>query len=193
MYIDTLAELLDNVPRRISSLPSNLFADDVALMAKSLEGLQYLLDICTQWADSFGMIWAPGKSKVLCPAEPEQAVLLAGSSLQRAESTKYLGVEVDCRGINGSAADKRLKAAKRRVNELRGIGLLGRLYLKRAARNYEALVRPVRKYGIHLSPLTQAQRHAAEQVEAAASPIPIKLKSSKARGRVRTIWESQMY
>lgn len=58
--------------------------------------------------------------------------MLAGSYLECVDSTKYSGVQVYCRDFNPGTSDKTLAAAKCRVNEIRGIGLLGKVHLKRA-------------------------------------------------------------
>ena len=61
IFIDVLAERLRQVPTTDTEWPGNLFADDVALFAKTEKGLQRLLDICSRWAADYGMTWSASK------------------------------------------------------------------------------------------------------------------------------------
>lgn len=50
MFLDTLLHRLDHVPRHLSTAPANGYADDVLLLAFSVEGLHWLLKEATDWA-----------------------------------------------------------------------------------------------------------------------------------------------
>ena len=70
IFQNTLLEKLSRVPHHISDKAALALADDVILMSKTTEGLQLLLDNCTEWSADFQMAWntAPGKSEVSCTA-----------------------------------------------------------------------------------------------------------------------------
>lgn len=82
IFIDKLADSLERIPRSVAGLPVNLFADDVALMAAKIEGVQFLLDKCTAWANKYNMHWAPDKCKVLCGHVPDLPLKLAGREIE---------------------------------------------------------------------------------------------------------------
>lgn len=92
LYIDSLAELLASTPRSVSSLPANKFADDVLCMAKTVRGLQILLDRCTRWEHKHGMTWAPEKRFVLTQDLPYMQLTLSDQPLQIVPHATYLGV-----------------------------------------------------------------------------------------------------
>lgn len=94
LYADTLAYLLTSMPKTISLWPSNLYADDIQLLALSAEGLQMQLDVCTGWGREYNLIGAPSKSTVLTPRSTEPDYFLAGRPLPRKRQTTYLGVQI---------------------------------------------------------------------------------------------------
>ena len=47
LFMDVLAESLEDVPHSVSRHPATFLADDVNLRAYASDGLQLLLDICT--------------------------------------------------------------------------------------------------------------------------------------------------
>lgn len=73
-----------------------LFADDICLMASSLEDLQRMLNICSQWAADMAMVFNAKKSHLLHLSGPAPdanvALLLSGQALEWAMEVTYLGV-----------------------------------------------------------------------------------------------------
>lgn len=51
LYIDTLGARFRDMPRSMSDWPSNLFADDVQLMAMTAQARKHLLNLCTAWGN----------------------------------------------------------------------------------------------------------------------------------------------
>ena len=50
IFLDKLLEKLSSVPHHISEKAASALADDIILMSKTTEGLQLLLDKCTEWS-----------------------------------------------------------------------------------------------------------------------------------------------
>lgn len=82
-------------------------ADDVIVMAHSVDVLQVLLDICAAWAAKNRLHWNPLKSQVLRvgTAETTQGpvVKLNGSQLAIADSVEYLGLMLTREGFKGNS------------------------------------------------------------------------------------------
>ena len=78
IFQDTLLEKLSSVPHHTSGKAASALADDVILMSKTAEGLQLLLENCTEWSAEYQMAWnaAPGKSEVLLPPRGHQTVYI---------------------------------------------------------------------------------------------------------------------
>ena len=57
IFQDTLLEKLSRVPHHNSDKAASALADDVILMSKTAEGLQLLLDNCTEWSPEYQMAW----------------------------------------------------------------------------------------------------------------------------------------
>lgn len=176
LYADKLAHRLQKIPQAVSSWLANLFADDVQLVAKTLAGLQNMLHICTAWADQYGMTRAPQKSKILTNALPDTPLLLARTALPVAEDTTYLGLSIDCHGVRVEATSKILKAAKKRVNQLRSIGVFYRTHLRLKRNIFLALIRPMYEYGLHLGRLTSSHTLKANKIEFSRLSIPLRNK-----------------
>ena len=86
IFQGTLLEKLSSVPHHISEKAPSALADDFILMSKTAEGLQLLLDNCTEWSAEYQMAWntAPGKSEVLLPPRGNQTstFFLSGKPLR---------------------------------------------------------------------------------------------------------------
>lgn len=75
-----------------------LFADDVCLTASSLEDLQRMLHICSEWAADMAMVFNTSKSHLLHlagqPYDANVALVLSGKPLQWTTEVLYLGVPI---------------------------------------------------------------------------------------------------
>jgi endonuclease/exonuclease/phosphatase family metal-dependent hydrolase len=73
-----------------------LFADDICLTASSLEDLQRMLDICSQWATDMAMAFNTRKSHLLhlngTRPDTNVVLLLSGQPLEWTQEVTYLGV-----------------------------------------------------------------------------------------------------
>jgi len=141
LYIDKLAQRLDRVSHRIANIPATIYADDVVIFAKSAKGLRRLLEICTKWAEKYGMTWAtePGKSSVLVPKRATSQFYLAGEIIGRVEKTNYLGMIVSFKGVVSADSRSRHKAVRERCDHLKLVGLLKRAHMARIIATYNIL------------------------------------------------------
>lgn len=73
------------------------------------------------------------------------------------------------------------------MDQLKRVGLHGKMRMARATRNFTTLVRPMYEYGMHLSEVTKAHTHMMDKVMGLAFPIPYKLQTGPAYNRVRSI------
>lgn len=135
--------------------PPLFYADDLALMSTSAEGLQRQLHCLGDYADKWGLTVNVGKTKVVVflpprkrTGTPAEVFTYKGVALKNVESFRYLGMELHCTQPFGSAAGalagsggKALHAMRRRCAEL---GLSSPdLQLEL----FDVLVRPVLSYG----------------------------------------------
>lgn len=78
LYIATPAIWLEVIPPAVSDSTANLFADDILFIAKTIPGLQRLLDRCSKWTGKINMHWAPDKCAVLSTNTERQPLFLTG-------------------------------------------------------------------------------------------------------------------
>jgi len=75
-----------------------LYADDIVLLAHSLNGMQLMLDICTNFGVEYDVIFNNSKSDIMRIGPRYNVVCaplqLSGKCLQFVESIKYLGVHI---------------------------------------------------------------------------------------------------
>ncbi|KAI0557037.1 hypothetical protein FGB62_351g00 [Gracilaria domingensis] len=160
MYIDSLLHRLQEVPYHVSDRGASAFADDVIVRAKTDEGLQQLLDICSSWGNEMHMPWntANGNSMVLqLPGNTNQSTpfTLAGDVLSVVSSAVYLRVSLNTTGVAPDKHVERVLSAQRRLGSLAAAGLHRNGFDTRSCvRLYRVFLRSIYEYAIHLVPLT---------------------------------------
>lgn len=103
VYIDDLSESLDNSEvgcRYLGSVNHLCYADDMVLLSPTPHGLQKMLDICTDYANSHDILFNTKKS--VCMAVLPKLfkhmilpdIVLCGSVLSYIDSYKYLGYHI---------------------------------------------------------------------------------------------------
>jgi hypothetical protein len=102
--LQPLSDALADLARGGVTLPGNLqlkdllYADDIALLAESIEDLRSMLQVCQEWASETGLEFSIEKSKVMVLAGPSPPVLpvvkLYNQPLSWVEVFKYLGFPV---------------------------------------------------------------------------------------------------
>lgn len=159
VYINSLLVLLDKSPKVSTNngvLLSNclFFADDGALHARSRLGMQSLLDVCSQWADGYGMEFASGKCAVMWDHEEEVHVdfQIQGGVIPTVETFVYLGVECNPKGMLFDKKQKERCASMlstARFLKAKGMNALGwRLSCRVLV--YKSFLRPIMEYGCAL-------------------------------------------
>ena len=100
IYIDPLADILNqnSAPHRPLAL---LYADDIQLKPKSPEQGQFLLDVCTIFAQDFNLTWNIRKCAVV--GDSNGNLFLDNQSIPNLESYKYLGAIHEAKRINWHA------------------------------------------------------------------------------------------
>ena len=170
IFQDTLLEKLSKVSHHITDKAASALADDVILMTKTAEGLQLLLENCTEWSSEYQMAWntAPGKSKVLLPPRGHQtsSFILSGGPLRNVESSVYPGVSLTASGMTEEKHIMRVKAAQRRLMQLSPIGIHIRGFnTNLCVMLYRVFVRSIYEYGLHLVPLSLALKLVISSLE----------------------------
>lgn len=135
MFMDTLLNRLDAIPRSLSEHPANAYADDILLLSKSASGLQELLDIATVWSQQFHMRWNISKSSIMNPGNVTHVPTLNTETVKTCNEATYLGVTISSEGVtdtqNIARVDKAMAIAKQ-VRHLNPIPLAARRTLSLA-------------------------------------------------------------
>ncbi len=130
-----------------------MFADDIQLRARYREGLQALLNQATNRAVANDMIWNVAKCSIIC-ADPNEgdSLTLAGEVVQEVIQSEYLDVTMAVEVIIHYDCLNRISKAKKRLNQLRLIGLNNTgFHPPTNRRTYITLVRSMTEYQIHLT------------------------------------------
>jgi hypothetical protein len=127
---------------------SNLaFADDIAILAKTIDELQVLIGTCEEWASENEMEFNPTKCVYIGEAT---APLLYGIAICKEERAKYLGIMFTTNGIETRlTAQERTKKAYNTITNLgkHGMNLTG-LSIEASIMVYKTYIRPILEYGI---------------------------------------------
>lgn len=162
LYLDDLEEamrskqhLLDSPSLDGVTLLALLYADDLALVSKSMAGLQAQLDVLRDYATRWGLTVNVDKTKaviyraVRSPVCSNPVLIYEGKSIDFVDSFKYLGVDMHCTkpftdaGLPRKESGQRaLPAMLRRCKEL---GINDPLL---QVKLFDALVQPVMMYAV---------------------------------------------
>ena len=106
IYMNALSKRLNTVPAYciVGAVKLNhlLYADDICLIAPSIQGLRMLLHQCEKYGMEFDISFNPGKSHCLyfVPNGSKIArfgdVSICGNIISCARSVTYLGHEISC-------------------------------------------------------------------------------------------------
>ena len=90
--------------------PGSLFTYDVILVSATHRGLQALLDVATDWANSMDMTWSVKKCHVLDGShlDGQAPFRLAGENLQKSTREPYLGFSLTVQGFDSTATLERV-------------------------------------------------------------------------------------
>ena len=145
IYIDVLVSRLRSVNIGCKLLDVYfgclLYADDIVLLAHSLNGMQLMLDICTNFGVEYDVIFNNSKSGIMRIGPRYNVVCaplqLAGKCLQFVESIKYLGVHI--------VANRKFKCTFEEV-KLKFFRVFNCIYARSKAANSEIATVELLKY-----------------------------------------------
>jgi hypothetical protein len=147
-------------------------ADDLVLLAATVEGLQRLLDVVTGFARDWKIVLSASKNEVVVHGgkrDKERAAgasfVLQGMVLQVVPEYKYLGVELGCLHGWSSVVRRLLAKAQNLTANLKYVGCRhGGFSVSTAFQSFNTLVRPAMEYGVEVWCPTQAQLKKLESV-----------------------------
>jgi len=189
LYIDTL-------PVRIIELGNGsciiIYAGDIILLARSLDELQQLLDVCTSWANEKKIVFGTEKCFVQFKGRSKRRMKLQGAKLVRKKFTEYLGTQVTCFGIHANTIWNRRSLMDIRSKELVSMGFHYDIHTALSRKIFKILLAPVLDYAIHLTPIEgEEAKRAIKAVEASefrALRSPRTLNSQRSRNRMFNIY-----
>ena len=162
LYLDDFEQALEanhdglDLPvLRVQRVPALLYADDLALVATSPEGLQAQLDLLQAYAAKWRLTVNIDKTKavVFRTSASSQVYPLPlvydGASIEVVDSFRYLGIELHCTKPFASAAEPRTESAERA--QLAMFSRCNQLGIEDPAlklRLWDALVQPTLMYGV---------------------------------------------
>jgi hypothetical protein len=110
--------------------PGVLFADDIAIIAKTVEEMRKALDIVSKWANKWRMAFSPSKCKIIiigkehAPDIDTSLFMLQGRSLSVSTAEKYLGVIISDTGtVNLKHVQARIRSAMGAVRAMTDSGV----------------------------------------------------------------------
>jgi exonuclease III len=192
LFLDDLPKALlkppfPSIPLGGTTVNSILYADDIALVAESVEDMQLLLDYCTELARERHFHWGTRKCEVLFsnpPNVPLSPLMLQSEELKVCESFKYLGIFFNGKGIDTDACVERLgESIEKAALALKIMGLKPSNYPSHIIVNhFRVFVRSCGEYALGILPLNKGQIGELEsyQYNALKSLLNIKPKISRA-------------
>jgi hypothetical protein len=149
---DLLEELNEKIKTTTHGLHTNVlaFADDLNLHATSMNGLQDLLETCTQWSIRNGLEFAPRKCILL--TEGRERALICSEEMANEKIATYLGIKFNTKGIDWKEQATVATAKARKVIgvlttsgfHINGFSIASNIL------SYKAFVRPRMEYGLAL-------------------------------------------
>jgi hypothetical protein len=159
---------IDDLPREIRHLnnteTSTLFADDIAIITKSLSQLLEILKTCEEFSNARHFKFDASKCEIIATPTAHyteiRQIKMYRQRLTISKQFKYLGAIFDYDGFNPTLhTDHTLKKAHIRLNQLRSIGLHGRgLAPTTAIYAYKVFIRPVLEYGLAIDSFPAHER-----------------------------------
>ena len=181
-----------------------LYADDIVLMAPSLEALQELAGMCTRWCDTFEMNVNAAKCGVMRvkpwdaaggDAEVEPKVEIQRQSLPSVESYTYLGIEITPSLSRERMIEKRIEVCRRAIAVNEGALRSPAVPLEAKAMVIRAIIQPTLTYGSEIWGEVRSRVDKAEAAVAKAMRMALRAPSSvslhvlRSELKLKTIWE----
>ena len=182
-FIDSLAHNLNDaaLPHLRTggvSLNSLLFADDVVICFKEMEGGQILLRTCETWANDNNMRFAPDKCVHIGPdadesdnmVDDQRRFSLYDTPIASKEAAQYLGLYFNENGIDFSKSIAQRCSKALAISKVLGdVGMNGTGWVYASSvLAYKMFVRSVMEYGIALKPLGSKDLDSLQKAQNAA-------------------------
>ncbi len=180
LFMDTLGGRLSKISQSISMVPVNRIANDVLLLASAANGLQELLDICTDWARECNITRAQNKPYVLSRRPLIDQLTISRFPISHSNESTYLGVDIKWNGPTNSATYQSLNLARERLTQLGSIELVDDIHTIRARSRYVTFFRPLFKYGTAVTAPSTEQLTQIEKIQTEAASLPVRIKRSRA-------------
>jgi hypothetical protein len=161
LYLDDLEQvfevhhqLLDLPGLPVQRVPALLYADDLALVATSPEGLQAQLDLLHAYAVKWQLTVNIDKTKAVIFRHASNQVYpnpitYDGAAVEVVDSFKYLGIELHCTKPFASAAEPRSESGERaQLSMFSRCAVLGIDTPALKLQLWDALVQPTLLYGV---------------------------------------------
>lgn len=163
-------ETVNTVGIRTNNL---FFADDGNLHATNTLSAQAMLDECMKWSDETGTSFAPKKCKAV--ASTDVVLRMGNIELEQVPSYKYLGIYVDCEGIDWDESAKcRITSMKAMTSWLKSKGLNATGWRPTTRMQMaKTFLRPMLDYGwaLGLGRNTKKHRHVIAKVQKAQNSM----------------------
>lgn len=131
-----------------------LYADDIVLMANSLEHLEEMLETCQRHSIDNRYRFGVAKCETVC-SKPATGLAIYGEPLKVSQSFPYLGIPVEASGINWNLHIRQMGAKMLRMAWLlNSVGCNGGGFdTATCLRIFCCFLRPMIEYGLALCPL----------------------------------------
>lgn len=93
--------------------------------------------------------------------------------------TPYLKLDISHRGTFNAVTSKRITSARKRVNDLKAVGVLGRVHPPTSVKDAKNFEQPLFEYGLVVTPITTAQAEASYDMIREELALTVKLKRAE--------------
>jgi len=142
----------------LQKLAALLYADDIVLMADSVEKVQMQCDILTKWCDRNEMRVNAAKCGIMVfnftgdldLQGSDEKISIQGSTIPKVNSYTYLGVEIDTNLSEETMIKKRIEVCKRTILDYQRFLSSNRVPLTAKTTCIRAIIQPTLTYGAEI-------------------------------------------
>jgi hypothetical protein len=147
-----------------------MYADDVILLAKTIDEAQQMLDIVTDFGNEYQIKYNPSKTCVMIETNnkklKQSKLLLCDKEITLSEQIKYLGSEICSNGKSRTHIISRKSKSIKSLNWLRNAGILNNdLNIKNKIMLYNIYIKSIMYYGLESTMLNKGDIDLIEKAE----------------------------